>query len=108
MNDFLLISLDVAVPVAIEEVRSWTPDQRLAYCHEHADTIASRSDDLMYGSKRKGEVAKLFGILARALACLAYQPGGVRDFCGRRWNANPTTPDPEVLADWLRGLRPSS
>lgn len=86
MHEQLLIALDLAVPLAIEDVRGWTPEQRIAYCHEHAQDIAERSDDLMYGSKRPGDVATLFGVLARGLACLAYAPGGVR-FAGRRWVA---------------------
>jgi hypothetical protein len=87
----LHLTLQTAVPLHIEEVRKWTPEQRIAYCHEHADTIASRSDDLMYGSRKKGEVAKLFNVLARALACLAFQPGGAR-FGELRWEAEPRDP----------------
>lgn len=85
MHEPLLLTLDLAVPLAIEEVRSWSEEQRLAYCHEHAQEIASRSDVLMFGGK-KGEAAALFNILARSLACLAYSPGGVR-FHGRHWRA---------------------
>lgn len=81
----LVLTLDLAVPIAIEEVRAWTPEQRHAYCHEHAQEIAHRSDVLMFGGK-KGEAAKLFAVLARALGCLAYAPGGVK-FAGRHWQA---------------------
>lgn len=97
MNGLMLGMLDLAVPVAIEEVRQWTPEQRIAYCHEHADVIASQSDTLMFGGK-KGEPARLFAVLARALACLAFQPGGVRNFAGRRWDASPPEPDPPLPA----------
>lgn len=86
MHEQLLIALDLAVLLAIEDVRGWTPEQRIAYCHEHAQVVAERSDDLMYGSSKKGETARIFAVLARALACLAYAPGGVR-FAGRRWVA---------------------
>lgn len=81
----LVLTLDVAVPIAIEEVRAWSPEQRVAYCHAHAQDIASRSDVLMFGGK-KGEAAALFGVLARSLACMAFQPGGVK-FARRHWIA---------------------
>lgn len=86
MDDLLAITLDVAVPIAIEEVRSWTPEERVTYARTHADDIASHGDDLMFGG-RKGEAARLFAILARCFACMAYQPGGVR-FADRRWEAS--------------------
>ncbi len=95
----LPIMLEMAVPLHIEEVRRWTVEQRHAFCREHAQDIASRSDVLMFGGK-KGEAAKLFNILARALACLAFQPGGVRNFMGLSWDAqpdDPTLPPPPPL-----------
>lgn len=95
MSALLADMLGLAVPIAIEEVRFWTPEQRIAYCHEHAATISERSDTLQFGGK-KGEAGKLFAIVARALACLAYQPGGVRGFMGYRWEANPESPDPPL------------
>lgn len=82
----LATMLDVAVPVAIEEVRDWDPRRRLVYASEHADVIASRGDDLIFGARKAGETGKLFATLARCLACLAFQPGGV-EFNGRRWVA---------------------
>lgn len=73
----LLPALQLAVPLQIEAVRGWTVEARHAFCHEHAQTIASRSDVLLFGGKR-GEAAELFNIVARGLACMAFQPGGVR------------------------------
>lgn len=92
----LPLMLEMAVPLHIAEVRRWTPEQRIAFCREHAQDIASRSDVLMFGSKKKGEAAQLFNILARALACLAFQPGGVRSFMGLSWDASPPEPDPPL------------
>lgn len=77
MNAALVPALEAAVPLHMLDVGAWTPEQRIAYCYEHAQDIASRSDVLMFGGK-KGEAAQLFNVLARALACLAFQPGGVR------------------------------
>lgn len=83
MNGALTITLELAVPLHIAEVRHWSPEARIAYCHEHADTIAAKSDVLQFGTK-KGEPARIFNILARTLACLAFQPGGAR-FGDSRW-----------------------
>lgn len=86
MSDLLMLSLEVAVPLAIDEVRTWTPEERLAYCRQHADVIASRGDDLMFRSSKKGETGRLFAILARCLACLSFMPGGVT-FATLRWES---------------------
>ena len=83
----LTACLAVAVPLHIEIVRKWAPEARIAWCHAHADVVASKSDDLLFGTKKKGEAAQLFNQLARTLACLAFQPGGVRDFQGLSWVA---------------------
>jgi len=88
MTDLLLDSLEVAVPLAIEEVRHWTPERRLRYCHANAQVIAEQADVLLFGGGEKGQPAQVFTVLAFALACLAFQPGGVRDFAGRRWDAS--------------------
>jgi hypothetical protein len=85
VNAVLVPALQCAVPLHIQDVRGWTAEQRVAYCREHADTVASQGDVLQFGGK-KGEAAKLFNILARCLACLAYQPGGVKLF-GCHWEA---------------------
>lgn len=83
MSTALLPTLQLAVPLQIEVVRDWTPEARAAFCHEHAQLVAERSDTLMFGGKR-GEAASLFNTLARALACMAFNPGGVA-FMGVRW-----------------------
>lgn len=85
-DTMLMTMLEVAVPMQVDAVRSWTPDERIAYCHAHADTIASRADDLMFGSKKRGATAELFNVTARALACMSFQPGGVK-LAGRHWES---------------------
>jgi hypothetical protein len=53
--------------------------QRLAT--DGADEIASHGDDLQFGGKH---CAPTFAALARGLAVLAHQPGGV-SFAGLHW-----------------------
>jgi hypothetical protein len=74
MGSLLLISLEVAVPIRIEEIRGWTAEQRMEHGRGLATVIASHGDDLQYGGKH---CVDAFVALANALACLAYAPGGV-------------------------------
>ncbi len=82
----LLIALEAAVPLAILEMRRLSPEMRIEIAHGLAETVASKSDILMFGSKKKGEVAEIFNAVARGLAACAYQPGGVT-WCGIHWEA---------------------
>jgi hypothetical protein len=75
-RDLMSTSLQVAVPLWIEEVRGWTVERRVATARESADVVASKGDVLQFGGK-KGEAAEAFNALARGLACCAYQPGGI-------------------------------
>jgi hypothetical protein len=50
------------------------------------------SEVLVVGSQRKGEVARAVDALARALAALAFVPGGV-SFIGRHYEAVPAPPE---------------
>lgn len=85
-NTTLVTCLQLAVPLWIMKLRSLMPDARFALLEGAADAIASRGDVLQFGGGKKGEAAELFNILARALAVMAYVPGGVR-FAGNHWEA---------------------
>lgn len=82
----LMLSLEAAVPLWIEEFRGLTFEEREKIAHEASDIIASKGDVLQFRAKKKGETAKAFNALARGLAVLAYAPGGVT-FNGRKWEA---------------------
>lgn len=81
--ELLAITLEAAVPLRILEVRGWTVDRRLEACRECAPVLASHGDDLQFGGKH---TQAAFAALVTGLACMAYQPGGVR-FMGRTWVA---------------------
>lgn len=84
----LIATLQIAVPLAIDEMRDWSQEARLAKAAEYGQVIASENGtDILFLSRKKGETAKAFNALSRALAALAYQPGGVT-FMGQHWYVN--------------------
>lgn len=97
----LLESLRAAVPVWREEFAHMHSDQLRDYINQHKRgdilNVCARGDILMYGGGGKGEAAEVFNSLARGLAALSLQPGGVT-FAGMHWCQNHeqclTGPDP--------------
>lgn len=83
-NVNLIEVLRLAVPLHIYEIRNWSVYNRIHEAQNCVDEVASKGDILQFGSKKKGETARAFNRLARGLALLAYQPGGV-DFAGEHW-----------------------
>ncbi|MFF5265371.1 hypothetical protein ACFY4C_41355 [Actinomadura viridis] len=79
--EVLTTMLQTAVPLNIFQMQSWTADQRCETGRAQASTIGSHGDDLLYGGKH---CAESFNALAKGLAALAYQPGGVT-FLGLHW-----------------------
>jgi hypothetical protein len=80
----LRIALSAAVPLNIEALRQRPPAARtrtrLAWAPEAADIIGSQGDALQFTTKTPGRTANAFNALARGLAALAWQPGGVHVF----------------------------
>jgi hypothetical protein len=88
-SDLLNCSLAIAVPIAIKQYEQfperWDADKELIV--SYAEVFAGQGDELLY---RKEEVSgQLFTKLARALAWLSFQPGGVR-FNGVLYEAKST------------------
>jgi hypothetical protein len=86
----LLMSLEAAVPMWLAELDKLPASLRsgqLDFWRAHAlEEVAAHGDVLMYGGK-KGDAAKAFNWLARGLAALSTNPGGVA-FLGRVWCAD--------------------
>jgi hypothetical protein len=82
----LAATLELAVPLCIADLRAagGPREEDRERARRFADELASHGDELLYRSREKGGSAALFAELARALAVLAWQPGGVR-FAGLRW-----------------------
>lgn len=83
----LVPALQAAVPIEIARLRDkGGPDEDdLRACRDQLARILSHGDVLLFGG-RKGEAARLFASLARAIAVMAFAPGGVRIF-GQHWEA---------------------
>jgi hypothetical protein len=81
----LVIGLEAAVPLHILDAQHRTDEQRVAAANDLGTVIGSHGDDLIYGGRH---CAATFNALARGLALLAYQPGGV-DFAGHHWCTTP-------------------
>ena len=62
--DALLETLMLAVPLRIWELQDRTAQQRAVIAKRCAQVVAERGDNLMFGSKRKGETAQVFNALA--------------------------------------------
>lgn len=84
-------ALSVAVPPLIAEMADWSPSRRSAVRREAADLIAARADLLMAPlpttDAERWKRYQVFAALARGIAALAYQPGGVSVF-GLHWCTN--------------------
>jgi len=90
MSDHLSIALSAAVPLHIAELKAkGGPDAAdLKKAQELSQILGERGDILLFGGGKKGEAADQFNRVARALAVLAYCPGGVTLF-GGHWEAKP-------------------
>lgn len=77
----LATSLQLAVPLTIWQMRTMEPAQIREVAAGCADVIAAHGDDLLYGGR---DCAPAFNALARGLAALAHQPGGVT-FADLHW-----------------------
>jgi hypothetical protein len=86
----LVTALQVAVPLHITELAALPARIREPLIERWAadavEPAAHKGDALMFGGKR-GEAAAVFAALARGLAALAYQPGGVT-VLGQHWCTN--------------------
>ena len=85
-HSLLSSTLQLAVPLWIEQLRSrpWEYiEQRAKECSQ---VIAEKGDIILFKSTKKGETAKAFNHLAEGIACLSFVPGGVKIF-GGHWEA---------------------
>jgi hypothetical protein len=95
-NTLLTTMLQTAVPMLLTDLAVHAEDIRERLIagwskSEAAETVASGGDIILFGvgkkkKGKKGEVAKGFNTLAKALAAMAHYPGGVKAF-GLLWCA---------------------
>lgn len=79
-ESLLKISLSAAVPLWIQQLKSrdWPClIERAKICSQE---VAEHGDNLLFGSKTRGESARAFNRFAEGLAILSMAPGGVKIF----------------------------
>jgi hypothetical protein len=114
MSALLRSALSVAVPLRIAELLALDDDDRAftvdAWRQAAVQPITERGDLLLYGCGKsrseRGKSAQTFNHLARALAALAFHPGGVR-FAGRHWCAlehHHDVADVDDLSCWVAAM----
>ena len=83
MSDGLLqMMMATAVPLHIMQLqdKGGPDDKDMERARAVSDKLGERGDVLLYGSDKKGECAEMFNETARAIAILAFCPGGVNIF----------------------------
>lgn len=83
-KDILLETLTGAIPLWADRLRkrSWDYIQdRAQQCEQY---IADHEDEILHRACKEGRIAGSFNRLAEGLACMSFQPGGVR-FMGEHW-----------------------
>lgn len=82
-------TLAAAVPLHILDLKrqGGPADSDLEWAREFAWELGSHGDLLLYRGGKPGESARLFNQTARAIAILAFAPGGVHLF-GQHWDAS--------------------
>lgn len=98
-------ALAVAVPLHIEELRTWPWARVQAAVRESAGHLAAKGDNVLYRGARWGETAAAFNALARGIAACAFAPGGVRTAWGR-WEARHPDLAPEAAQPTAGGDEP--
>lgn len=88
MSDALLsASLGAAVPLWVDQIvrEGWDDARMRQEAAECATVVASKGDVIMFRSSRRGETAAAFNALAKGVALLSFQVGGVVCF-GTRYS----------------------
>jgi len=85
---FTLLSttLQLAVPLWIERLRSSGWEHIQARAKQCSQIVGEKGDVILFRGGKKGESAAAFNALAEGIACLAFAPGGVKIF-GEHWEA---------------------
>lgn len=86
MSDSLLATtLQVAVPMHVDDIirQGLSFEQMRTLAQESAQIVAEKGDIILYRSTKKGETAAAFNALARGIAILSFQVGGVLAFGSR-------------------------
>jgi hypothetical protein len=90
VRELLTCTLAAAVPLRLAELDSLAGETRTdvirAWREDALEQILAHGDIILYPAKKRGETAAAFNTLARGLAVMALNPGGVA-FIGQVWCA---------------------
>lgn len=86
----LLLGMEAMVPMSIAAIADWSEEDRQAAAVAAVDVISSGADQLGEHNARKRDLprGRVTATIARSLAVLAYQPGGVT-WAGGHWCTAP-------------------
>ena len=81
-NEALPIAMDAAVPLYIMQLQEkGGPDaDDMKRAQAVSGKLGEHGDILLFGGGKKGECAEMFNETARAIAVLAFCPGGINIF----------------------------
>lgn len=88
MNDALLsAALGASVPLWVDQIirEDWSDERRQREASECSTVVASKGDVILFRGAKRGETAAAFNSLAKGVALLSFQPGGVVCF-GTRYS----------------------
>lgn len=80
--DLLQITLSASIPLYILQIKEKgeITEKDMERAREFSQVLGEKGDVLLFGSKKKGETAKLFNDLAWSIALLSFCPGGITIF----------------------------
>jgi len=90
MTNYSLLSttLSAAVPLHIAEIRKHGQTEWIHTLQTQREiwlqVISEQGDNILFRSKKSGETAKAFNVLVKALAHMAFIPGGIK-FLEEHW-----------------------
>ncbi|MER7126668.1 hypothetical protein [Micrococcus luteus] len=101
-TELLLVGMGLLVPLWIARVASWPDADRQAAAVAAADLISTGADELRETNPRRRDLPQgtVTSAIARGLALLAYQPGGVT-WAGSHWCTTPHEGCPGPSAGWI-------
>jgi hypothetical protein len=90
VRELLTCTLAAAVPLRLAELDALSGETRAdairAWRADALEQIPAHGDIILYPAKKRGETAAAFNSLARGVAVMALNPGGVQ-FVGQVWCA---------------------
>lgn len=85
-EDLMRATLQLAVPLWLDERRAWPLGMLAARARECGAVLGPEGDVLMFTADRRGGTARVFNYLAEGMACALLVVDGGVEFLGVRWS----------------------